>query len=149
MKLTRSDLVIEDASLDMAGILKPWNFLLKGRLRPICFSRFGDLFFERPDGSVHELDVLHVRLGRISPTVDRFRGLMEDRGWQEEHFLSLLIWQLHEQGIAPGAGQCYGVAPHPLLGGKLVRENILLMPLGAWHLVCAQLAERASRVAEM
>ncbi len=40
--------------------------------------------------------------------------------WQEEHLLSWLVYQLHEDGKIPGIGQCYGFAPHPQLADRLI-----------------------------
>jgi hypothetical protein len=65
-------------------------------------------------------------------------GLVNSQDWQEEHLLSLIVFQLHERNIVPSEGQCYGFAPHPMLSGRIDINDVLIMPIGAWQSICAQ-----------
>jgi hypothetical protein len=64
-------------------------------------------------------------------------ALVNSQEWQEDHLLSLLIYQLHERQTIPTDGQCYGFVPHPLLSGCIDINQVMIMGIGAWQAICA------------
>ena len=100
-------------------------------------SKFGDWFLRHPDGSTSELSVIEGTYFRIASTADEFMALANSREWQEDHLLSLFVYELHERKIIPAQGQCYGFAPHPRLSGRLDINQVMIMEIGAWQAICA------------
>ena len=139
-KLTWDDLVIEKISAPEAHIwLSYWSDAIGGKIAPIFMSKFGDWFLRRPDGSTDEFSVIEGTNSTIALSPDEFIGLVNTPSWQEEHLLSIQVSQLHERGIIPKHGQCYGFAPHPLLTGRIEIGEVMLMDIGVWQSICAQL----------
>jgi hypothetical protein len=66
--------------------------------------------------------------------------LVNSQKWQEEHLLSLLVHQLHERRMIPADGQCYSLAPHPRLSGRIDINHAMVMEIDAWQAVCAAAA---------
>jgi hypothetical protein len=137
-RLTWADLLIDPPSTGMAELLAPWRPVLNGRYRPIAFDAFGNLFFERPDGSVHVLDVIEGALRSIAPSFTAFQALVNTREWQEEQLASELVWQLHQRGIKLKANECYAIAPHPVFGAGITPDRIMPMSIQVWLSLSAQ-----------
>jgi hypothetical protein len=139
IQLTWADLIIEGVKPeDASRWLAEWDWLVSGRVAPVFITKFGDWFLRRPDGSTQMLDVLEGTVKTVAQTPEEFQSLVNDQTWQEEHFLSLLVLRLHEQGTIPENHQCYAVAPHPALGGKLEPEFIMVMDISVWQTICSQ-----------
>jgi hypothetical protein len=139
IKLTWADLIDEDFSReDVEECLPPWNWLLSGDVGPVFLSRFGDWFLNRRDGSTVKLDVLAGEVIPIADSPEEFKARVNTMEWQEEHLLSLLVYELHEQGKIAGKGQCYAIAPHPIFGGRLEPEFISVMDRRVWQSICIQ-----------
>ncbi|MGB0579432.1 MAG: hypothetical protein ACPGVU_07000 [Limisphaerales bacterium] len=137
--LTSDDLLLQPVDRDLAArSLKDWGFLLSGRSEPIAMSKFGDWFLRRPDGSTDELSVIEGTLTKIATSPDDFANLVNRQDWQEEHLLSLQVYDLHEIGVIPADGQCYGFAPHPILAGTIDIDQAMIFPIPAWQTICAQ-----------
>jgi hypothetical protein len=138
-KLTWDDLVIANIpEQDYRTWLGYWSRWGTGRVSPLFMSKFGDWFLRHPDGNTSELSVLEGTHENVARTPDEFSALANSQSWQEQHLLSLLVFQLHERGIVPGPGQCYGFAPHPLLVGRIDLNQVMVMPTGAWQAICVQ-----------
>lgn len=138
-KLTWDDLLVQNIDGELAArYLKEWNFLLDGRFAPVAMSKFGDWFLQRPDGSTDELSVIEGTLTKIAASSEEFADLMNRQDWQEDHLLSLQVYDLHERGLVPTDGQCYGFAPHPILAGKIEIDQVMILTIPAWQTICAQ-----------
>jgi hypothetical protein len=48
--------------------------------------------------------------------------------------------QLHERGIVQQLGQCHAFAPHPAPSGRIEIEHVMVMDIGVWQQICAQLS---------
>src|ERR1700759_1807699 len=130
MKLTWDDLIIQNISMeDAQRWIEPWSAHLEGQFAPMCMSKFGDWFLRRPDGSTDELSVIEGTLQRVALTPEEFMANVDRVDWQEEHLLSFHVAQLHERGLIPGAGECYGFAPHPILTGRIDLNLARIMTL--------------------
>jgi hypothetical protein len=65
-KLTWSDLILDNMTpAEATAWLADWQWLGIGRIAPIFVSRFGDWFFHRPDGSIHELNIESAAVHRV------------------------------------------------------------------------------------
>jgi hypothetical protein len=138
-QLTWDDLVIQNISAaDGRAWLDSWSGVIKGKVAPVFMSKFGDWFLRRPDGSTDELSVIELTCETIARTPEEFVALVNSRVWQEVHLLSLIVYNLHERGIIPKPGQCYGFAPHPIWSGKVDIERVMLMDIGVWQHICAE-----------
>jgi hypothetical protein len=139
LQLNWDDLIIQDLNrADCQNWLGYWSGWVTDRVLPLYMSKFGDWFLQHPDGSTSELSVLEGTCSKVATTPDEFIGLVNSRDWQEEHLLSLHVFKLHERGIVPAQGQCYGFAPHPMLSGRIEIERAIIMPIGVWQSICAQ-----------
>ena len=140
IKLTWDDLLIQNFSArDAEKWLSPWFSLLDSRVSPIAMSKFGDWFLRLPDGSTVELSVIEGTVTVMAATPEEFSRLMNTPEWQEEHLLSLQVYQLHERGLIPGPGQCYALAPHPSISGRIDVDHAMLVSTGNWQHICSQL----------
>jgi hypothetical protein len=138
IKLGWDDLLIQDLRTeDCQNWLREWSGLVSSRIAPVYMSKFGDWFLRHPDGSTSELSVIEGTYSKIASTPDEFMALVNSQEWQEDHLLSLLVYQLHERKTIPVQGQCYGFAPHPLLSGRIDVNQAMIMEIGAWQGICA------------
>jgi hypothetical protein len=139
MQLGWADLLIQNLQRqDCEKWLGHWSGWVNGQVLPLYMSKFGDWFLRHPDGSTSELSVLEGTYRTIASTPDEFMGLVNSQDWQEEHLLSLVVFQLHQRNIVPAEGQCYAFAPHPMISGRIDIEHASTMPIGAWQSICAQ-----------
>lgn len=139
IQLTWDDLLIQNVSADDAAAwIAEWPEIVPGPFFPVFLSKFGDWFLRRPDGRTELLDVLEGTLTTIANTPTEFDAMVNEIQWQEEHLLSWLVYQLHEEGKIPGNGQCYGFAPHPQLGGQIDRRNVMILDTIVWQSICSQ-----------
>ena len=150
LKLTWPDLLIENISrADCARWLEAWAGIVDGRVAPAFMNKFGSWFLRRPAGEVEMLDVFSGSLERVAESYEAFITQVNQQAWQEVYLLSRLVLRLHEAGKVPGDGECYALVPHPAIGGpdpNLV-ENIdpdlvMVMDIGGWQYICAQLVGR-------
>ena len=116
-----------------------WSGWVTGRIHPIYMSKFGDWFLRHPNGATSELSVIEGTVRQVASTPEEFDTFVNQRGWQEEHLLSLFVFALHERNIIPSQGECYGFAPHPALSGKIDLEHVVVTKIGPWQAICAQM----------
>ena len=143
-----NDLLIEnvsDPNLRLPEILRYWDWLLTGRFGPHALSKFGDCFFQRPDGSIHVLDVVEGEVRLVADSHSAFMLLVNTQSWQEENLLSFLIWQMHELNMIPTQYQSYAFKLHPILGGDFTPENVIIMEMPIWQHICSELHKQVRR----
>jgi len=139
LKLAWDDLLIQKfTESDVHTWLGYWSGKVPGQVAPVFMSKFGDWFFRRLDGGTDELSVIEGTYSPVASTPEEFALLVNTQVWQERHLLSFQISQLHERGIIPQSGQCYGFAPHPKLVGRINIEQVMLFDIGVWQHICAQ-----------
>lgn len=136
--LTWDDLFVEADRLDFNSLLLEWPGLVKGQIRPIGASVFGDLYFELRTGEVQKIDVLEGGVHSVAENFQQFTGMMNSRGWQEQNLLSEGVALLKERGVERGAGQFYGFAPHPTFTGKIDWSRVMPLDAVVWNSICAQ-----------
>ncbi|RYD69983.1 MAG: hypothetical protein EOP84_27450 [Verrucomicrobiaceae bacterium] len=139
MELTWDDLIIQDIPpAEAQSWIAPWSHMISGQFAPIFMSKFGDWFLRRPDDSTDELSIIEGTLVRIAATAEEFASLVNNAQWQEQHLLSSHVAQLHQRGLIPGRGQCYGFAPHPILTGRINIDSAQVMSISVWQFIAAQ-----------
>jgi hypothetical protein len=140
VKTTWDDLLIQNiAPAEAARCLGLWSHLVHGRVAPVFMSKFGDWFLRRPDGSTVELSVIEGTFETVAQTPQEFSALANTQDWQELHLLSLHVHALHQRGLVPGPGQCYGFAPHPAFTGKIDVSTAMVMDILVWQSISAQM----------
>jgi hypothetical protein len=107
--------------------------------RPSFMSKFGDWYLRLPDGATDELSVVEGTYNRIASAPEEFAALVNSREWQEDHLMSLQVLELHSRGLVPGPNHCYAFAPHPTVVGRIDLDQAMLMDIGAWQHICADL----------
>ncbi len=141
VQLSWQDLFTDDPSFDIKRLVDLWPNTLRGRLRPIGMSAFGDIYFERETGHVERLDVLERGTTSIADSREQFASLMNTPQWQETNLLSRGVELLVERGLRRQSNQCFAFAPHPIFVGKLDWDRVMLMDAFPWHSICSQLLD--------
>jgi len=118
-QLSWPDIFTDASELDFGVLLAEWAKAVSGPLGPIGASAFGDLYFQRPGGSIERLDVLEGGVHSVAHSFEAFQRFMNDPQWQETNLLSSGVALLHERGMYRGPAQFYGFAPHPALTGRI------------------------------
>lgn len=136
--LTWDDLFVDAARLDFNSLLLEWPGLIKGQIRPIGASVFGDLFFESRTGEVQKIDVLKGGVHSVAESFQQFTSMMNSREWQEQNLLSQGVALLKERGVERGLDQFYGFAPHPTFTGKIDWSRVMPLDAVVWNSICAQ-----------
>lgn len=144
MQLTWADLFHEGSEVDFPSLFAQWPGLIEGPIQPIGMSAFGDLYFRRPDGTVHVLDLLEGGIRQVAASDADFRANMNSRAWQDANLMPEVVALLRERGLQPGPGQVYGFAPHPALVGKLDFKTAVVLDAVVWHTLCRQILGTAS-----
>jgi hypothetical protein len=140
-KLTWADIFVDASALNGPALFERWPGTVQGRVALIGASAFGDLFFHRPDGSVHRLDVLEGGVGQVAATFNEFSRCMNTPEWQQRNLLADGVALLVERGVSRGSAQFYGFAPHPLLTGKIDWQRVMALDAVVWHSICAQVLD--------
>lgn len=140
-------LFVDAARLDIRRIIEPWFDLVKGPIRPIGMSMFGDVYFDRGDDVVSRIDVLEGGVVPVARSFDEFTRLMNTPDWSRDALLVDGVALLHDRGIVPQPGECYGFAPHPTFTGAINWDHAMVLSPAIWHSICAQSLLSANRSA--
>lgn len=140
-------LFVDAAQLDIRRIIAPWYDLVQGPIRPIGMSMFGDVYFDRGDDVVSRIDVLEGGVVPVAASFDEFTRLMNAPDWAHDALLIDGVALLHDRGLVPGPGECYGFAPHPIVTGAISWDHTVVLSAAVWHSICAQSLHAVSRSA--
>ena len=148
-RLAWPDLIVEDITPEeFERWIGHWSGFISGRVAPAFLNRFGVWFLRRPDGPVDMLDVFSGDVERVAESYEGFVAEVNDRSWQETYLVSKLVFELHEAGKIPGPRQCYAVSPparfggpNPMAGDAVSVEQVMVIDIGAWQTLCAQVLE--------
>lgn len=151
-----ADLLIDaGAHPEIADWFAVWDTVLPAALAgerrmPLFASRFGTLFFARPDGSCHMLDVFFGEVQELAPDAATLALFLREPSWRETYLLAASVRALAATGIAARGTECYAIAPHPAVGGpdpwaELALDPAAIMVLeGArWQEQCVEFLRRA------
>ena len=148
-------LIDAESHPEIADWFAPWDSLLPaalaGEARPPLFaSRFGNLFYARPDGSCHMLDVFFGEVQELAPDSATLALFLREPSWQETYLLAASVRAAVAAGGVARGTECYAIAPHPAVGGpdpwaETVLDPAALMVLeGAlWQEQCVHFLRRA------
>jgi hypothetical protein len=127
-----------------------WEKLLPAGLagearRALFASRFGTLFFARPDGTCHMLDVFFGEVQEVAPDRATLEEFAQDSAWRETYLLAASVRALRSAGVVASGTECYAIAPHPAVGGpdpwaEAVLDTAAIMVLegGRWQEQCVE-----------
>lgn len=140
---------------EVADWFAVWDTLLPRRLagepRTALFaSRFGTLFYARPDGSCHMLDVFFGEVQELAPDIATLAEFVRNPAWQETYLLAASVRALAATGVVARGTECYAIAPHPAVGGPdpwaeavLDPAAIMVLEGGCWQALCVDFLRRA------
>jgi hypothetical protein len=148
VKLTWDDLLIPAAELDAEILTHGWSWLVKGRIRPVAASKFGDWFLERPNGTIEMLDAIEGTLEKVAANYSEFQRLVNTQEKQEEWLLSELVLTLHQKNVVPARGECYSFKLPLVLGGKAESDNVELCDFRLWVSICGQIHDQVRALPE-
>jgi len=151
-----SDLLIDAAAHpEVADWFAVWDTILPrgvaGELRePLFASRFGTLFYARPDGTCFMLDVFFGDVQELAPDIATLAEFVSNPAWQETYLLAASVRALAATGIFARGTECYAIAPHPAVGGPdpwaeevLDPAAIMVLEGGPWQGLCVDFLRRA------
>lgn len=125
----------------VAELYADWNWLINAHYlsKPWLMSRFGDLFFEAPDGSIQFLDTLE---GTITPFAENKKAAeqkISDPEIQKRYLTSETVALLEERGMKLKEGELYIYVPHPSVVGKVDVNSIQVMSMNVVISIYGQL----------
>lgn len=151
-----ADLLIDaEAHPEIADWFAVWDTLLAapiaGETRlPLFASRFGTLFYARPDGSCHMLDVFFGEVQELAPDIATLAEFLREPSWQETYLLAASVRRLASAGTMASGTECYAIAPHPAVGGPdpwaepvLDPAAIMVLEGARWQEQCVAFLRRA------
>jgi hypothetical protein len=148
LKLSWSDLIIDNVTADEAASwLTDWEWLGLGRIAPLFLSRFGNWFFQKPDGSVHWLEITEAMIEQVAPDFTRFQSMVNAQDWQEQYLYSALVLAYRHQGIVATNRQVIGLAPHPAFVESLDSCQPMVFDMRVWQSLCGQTMRQIRGVA--
>lgn len=117
---------------------------------PLFASRFGTLFYARPDGTCFMLDVFFGDVQELAPDVATLAEFARNPAWQETYLLAASVRALHAAGVVARGTECYAIAPHPAVGGPdpwaeevLDPAAIMVLEGAPWQALCVDFLRRA------
>jgi hypothetical protein len=124
---------------------------LAGETRSVLFSsRFGTLFYARPDGTCHMLDVFFGEVQEIAPDAGTLGQFLSEPSWLETYLLAASVRALAAAGVVASGTECYAIAPHPAVGGPdpwaepvLSPASIMVLEGARWQEQCVAFLRRA------
>ncbi|MEO7795120.1 MAG: hypothetical protein ABIV06_10140 [Thermoanaerobaculia bacterium] len=150
------ELLVDAATYsEVADWFAPWDTLLPqglaGEPRQALFaSRFGTLFYSRPDGSCHMLDVFFGEAQELAPDASTLALFLREPSWQETYLLAASVRALHAAGTIARGTECYAIAPHPAVGGPdpwaepaLDPASIMVIEGALWQALCVDFLRRS------
>lgn len=124
--------------------------LAGGPREPLFASRFGTLFYARPDGACFMLDVFFGEVQELAPDVATLAEFARDPAWQETYLLAASVRALAAAGVVAHGTECYAIAPHPAVGGPdpwaeevLDPAAIMVLEGETWQALCVDFLRRA------
>lgn len=121
-------LFIEPDAAALAELARAWAWLVPADLRPIRFTRVGDVFYVDPSGAVHWLDTNCGGFDLVASDVATFdAALATDVG--AEWLLTPLVEALEAAGKHAPAGYCYSPVILPIFKeGKMTVQTMNPVP---------------------
>jgi len=123
------DYLLDHADWKWPELLVQWTWLVPPTFTVWLVNRFGDLFIQFDDGSIHHLDVGAGSLRQVAGTRGRFCDLINDPE-QANFFLMIpLVDDLAAAGRIVGPGECYSFHVAPAFQGTYTLDNLVVRPI--------------------
>jgi len=119
-----AEYTIDHSRLDWPALLDCWTWLVPRDAVVLIMNRFGDLFVELQDGSVHMLDVGRGSFEQVAASRHQFTRLLDEPGNAADWLMIPLVDALCAAGITLAEGQCYTYRQLPVLGGGYAIDNV-------------------------
>jgi hypothetical protein len=128
---------IADTSYDEGMLLGDWNWLLKEKYSLWFVTKFGDAFLkDKTVGSIAWLNVSSGSVTTVAPNETSFLDLVKKASNAERWLMTSIVDGQAALGMIPGKDQCISYIIPPILGGKLLPDNLELTDV-AVHLSIA------------
>lgn len=140
---------------EIADWFAVWDTLLPAALAgerrtPLFASRFGTLFYARPDGSCHMLDVFFGEVQELAPDAATLALFLREPSWRETYLLAASVRAAAASGTVARGTECYAIAPHPAVGGpdpwaeaELDPAALMVLEGARWQEQCVDFLRRA------
>jgi Domain of unknown function (DUF1851) len=136
-----SRLLIRTDRPDTLEMLGYWEWLIGRDMQPLVMTKFGDWFLADPQGHVHYLDLLEGACKQVADSVTEFEQLMAQRDQLMNWFVLPWCYRLHDEGLVPGDGQCFGFKVPPKLGAPVDLSNVEVANLKGYQFWMAEIAK--------
>jgi hypothetical protein len=124
-----NDYLIDHVGKDWRALLSGWAEVLPSSFTVRLVNRFGDVFAELDDGSIHLLDIEAGTFRRIAENREHFADEIEAGENANNWLLIPLVDRCVAAGLVLRADQCYGYKMPPMLGGEYVVGNVATVDL--------------------
>lgn len=130
---------------DWPELLSDWRSLLPEGSTPWLLTKFGELFVVEHDEQVGMLQVSAFQYQVVAKDRTDYREWLDDPDKMSEWFLAPLVDRLESSGQSLDPEQCYSFIQPLGLGGALIIENVMRIPIrehfGAWGQVFRQIRD--------
>jgi hypothetical protein len=134
-------LLIQTDRPDTQEMLGYWEWLVGRDMHPLVMTKFGDWFLADPQGRVHWLDLLEGTCKRVAGSVAEFEQLMVQQDQLMNWFVLPWCYRLHDEGLVPRNGQCFGFKVPPKLGAPVELSNVEVANLKGYQFWMAEIAK--------
>jgi hypothetical protein len=110
-----------------------WGWLVGTDKHPLVMSKFGDWFLADPEGRVYWLELIGGTFSRVADSVAEFEQLMVQPEQFAKWFLPGWSYSLHDSGLVPGDGECFGFKIAPKLGAPVDLSNVEVAKLNPYQ----------------
>jgi len=114
---------------DWHQLLAKWSEIIPPDSTPWLLSCFGELFLEQSDQKIGILQVSGFQYQVVAENKHDFEKWIADSDKMAEWFLVPLVDNLVSRGKSLSPGQCYSFITPLGLGGQLIEENVMLIPI--------------------
>jgi hypothetical protein len=108
---------------DVDSAIESWRWLVRGTVKPLVATAFGDLFVTDESVAVWFLDIIGGHFERVADSVVAWERQLRDAAFLDQHFVPALVLQLREAGAVLSQGECYVPKREPVFGGSWEIEN--------------------------
>lgn len=117
-------LFIEPSAESIMNGLDGWKWLNLGGLRPIAVSAFGDVFFVDQNSEILQLDWIEGNIVHVATNLKTFEDLLQTEEARDQLLLGGFVIGARDRGMILDEYECYDFKIMPILGGKMIAENV-------------------------
>ena len=128
-----------------ARALDSWAWLPVRKKVPVLSSLFGDVFMQDSKGYWF-LDSMEGSLNQVAKTRDEVQAILDSEDGQDRFLLGGLAWAADRSGLTLKSSEIYVFKIPPVLGGKTVVDNIMVMDFVVWVYMAGQLHDQVRKM---